>query len=204
VVVSVRWEGYGSGSAGNLFTGFITLEKFGFLSYEKTGSNTVNSLQAPMPPGCGPLCRYLNLNSLTIFPVQLRIMSLTVTISDETAAGRITNTLNLELREALVTVAEIIEQRVRAEVEKYNLEKGTVFHGLVQPTGSDATVNGFQQKNFMPVDAEEQVAAAKNAFLKNGFFMLIDHHQAGSLEQTFLLHPDSAISFVKLTPLVGG
>ena len=51
---------------------------------------------------------------------------------------------------------------------------------------------------------KKQASVAKDAFKKNGFFILIDNTQAESLEQVFALHKDSEISFVKLTPLVGG
>jgi hypothetical protein len=41
-------------------------------------------------------------------------------------------------------------------------------------------------------------------FLKNGYFVLIDNIQAETLEQEILLTNKTTVSFVKLTPLVGG
>ena len=54
------------------------------------------------------------------------------------------------------------------------------------------------------MDPEKQVYIALTAFQKNGFFLLLDTIQASSLEQEVFLTSDSKISFLKLTPLVGG
>ena len=54
------------------------------------------------------------------------------------------------------------------------------------------------------IDAERQVYIALDAFQKNGFFVLVDDLQAESLEQVVRLRSGTEVSFVKLTPLVGG
>jgi hypothetical protein len=110
----------------------------------------------------------------------------------------------LDFPSTLVTVADIIEKRVVAEVEAINKKGAKEFYGLIQPTDAEQTLNGFRVREFRPLDPAKQVAIAKDAFLSNGFFMLIDNVQPGSLEQNFVLHKDSQISFIKLTPLVGG
>ena len=127
-----------------------------------------------------------------------------VTINDETGAGKVVNSSQIEFPESLVSVAQIIERRVKAEVARFNEQRSENFYGLVQPVDAEQTLNGFRKQTFKPIDAEKQIATAKQAFQNNGFFMLIDNLQAESLGQTFLLHPKSTISFVKLTPLVGG
>lgn len=54
------------------------------------------------------------------------------------------------------------------------------------------------------IDAEKQVYVALDAFTKNGYFLLIDTIQSESLEQEVFLKSTTSISFIKLTPLVGG
>ena len=130
--------------------------------------------------------------------------SISVIIKDETTAGKTLHSIQVELPSSLVTVAEIIEMRVAAEVNEYNKKRETNYHGLIQPEGSEIGVNGFRLQKFRLIDAKKQASVAKDAFKKNGFFILIDNTQAESLEQVFALHIDSEISFVKLTPLVGG
>ena len=54
------------------------------------------------------------------------------------------------------------------------------------------------------MDAEKQIYIALDAFLKNGYFILIDNFQAHELDQQVDVKPSTQLSFVKLTPLVGG
>lgn len=130
--------------------------------------------------------------------------TIAIKITDETAGGKVLHSLELEFPASLVTVAEIIEKRVFAEVELINRQRKENFYGLIQPADAEVTLNGFRMYKFREVDPEKQSLIAKDAFTKNGFFILIDSLQAVSLEQTFILHKDSTVSFVKLTPLVGG
>lgn len=127
-----------------------------------------------------------------------------IMIKDETFAGKILNEIEIELSKERVTVKEIVEARVIAEVEAYNNKVPQYFNGLVQPTDSEATINGYKLLNKKKVDAEKQVFTALNAFQRNGYFVLIDNIQAEELEDEVLLSRDSKVSFVKLTPLVGG
>lgn len=127
-----------------------------------------------------------------------------VTIKDETFSGKILNEILLSFSDEIVTVREIITERVHQEVEKYNQQSGEIFNGLVAPTDAEKTLNGYKVKNKQLIDAEKQVYVALNAFQKNGFFLLIDNIQSESLEQKVKLTSATEISFIKLTPLVGG
>jgi hypothetical protein len=127
-----------------------------------------------------------------------------IMIKDETFAGKILNEIEIALLKERVTVKEIIEARVIAEVEAYNTKVPQYFNGLVQPTDSEATINGYKLSNKKKVDAEKQVFTALNAFQRNGYFVLVDNIQAEKLEDEVLLTKESKVSFVKLTPLVGG
>ncbi len=130
--------------------------------------------------------------------------SISVTIKDETTGGKTFHSVQIELSTSLVTVGEIIEKRVTAEVNQYNKKRNENYYGLVQPDGAEVILNGFRLQKFRPLSSEKQIQIAKDAFLQNAFFMLIDNIQAESLGQTFVLHQQSEISFIKLTPLVGG
>ncbi len=125
-------------------------------------------------------------------------------IQDQTGAGKIISEINISLKSNRVTVKEIIEARVVAEVERYNTKLPEYFQGLVQPTHAEKTLNGYKMKERKKVDAEKQIYIALDAFLKNGYFILIDNFQAQELEQQVDIKPSTHLSFVKLTPLVGG
>ncbi len=127
-----------------------------------------------------------------------------IAIKDETFAGDILNEIELEFATERVTVRDIIEARVMEEVRRYNDKRPEYYQGLVEPNDAERTLNGFKLKNRRPVDGEKQVYVALDAFQRNGFFMLIDDKQAETLEDEVLLAKSTRISFVKLTPLVGG
>jgi hypothetical protein len=127
-----------------------------------------------------------------------------LTITDRTGAGKIIGEMNISLKTNRVTVKQIIEARVEAEVERYNAKLPEYFNGLVQPTDAEKTLNGYKMKQRKKVDAEKQIYVALDAFLKNGYFVLVDNFQADSLEQEIMITPQTQISFLKLTPLVGG
>jgi hypothetical protein len=130
--------------------------------------------------------------------------SILVTINDETGTGKIIRSNQIEFSDSLVTVEQIIEQRVMVEVEHFNAKGKEIFYGLIQPEEAEVELNGFKMRTFKPIDYKKQVEVAKEAYRRNGFFILIDNLQPESLQQNFVLHQDSKISFVKLTPLVGG
>ncbi len=127
-----------------------------------------------------------------------------IAIKDETFAGDLLNEIELEFASELVTVKDIIEARVLEEVRRYNDKRPEFFNGLVEPSDAERTLNGFKLKNRRAVDAEKQVYIALDAFTRNAFFMLVDDRQAETLEEEVRLSKSTRISFVKLTPLVGG
>lgn len=127
-----------------------------------------------------------------------------ITIKDETLAGKLLREIDLEFATEQVTVKDIISERVLHEVEEYNKKLPAFFNGLVEPSDAEKTINGYKLKPKRIIDAEKQVYVALDAFQKNGYFVLIDNVQSESLEQPVLLKKDTHISFIKLTPLVGG
>jgi hypothetical protein len=128
----------------------------------------------------------------------------TLSIKDENFSGNILQEVTVGFRHEWVTIAEIIEARVRQEVEAYNNKLPEYYRGLIEPTEAEKTINGFRLKTRKAIDAEQQVYVALDAFQKNGFFVLVDNQQCVSLEEKIRLSKTTRISFVKLTPLVGG
>jgi hypothetical protein len=127
-----------------------------------------------------------------------------LTIKDETLAGKTLNEIELEIAEREVQVADIVKMRVEREVENYNRKVTGYFNGLVEPADAEKTLNGYRMKNNAAIDAEKQVYVALAAFQHNGYFILVDDVQCESLNQFVKISDDTKISFVKLTPLIGG
>lgn len=127
-----------------------------------------------------------------------------VVIVDELLNGTIINNFELEIQSNGITARDLIQMRVVHEVEKYNNEKSDYYLGLVKPSEAETTLNGYKLKDKKYVDAEEQVYIALDAFNKNGYFMLVNDIQIENLDQIIYLNSHSKVSFIKLTPLVGG
>ncbi len=136
-------------------------------------------------------------------------MAVCVMIRDETASGNVYHELPLEFPTERTTVREMIRARVYQEVQDFNRKQDEqVFRGLVQPTDAERVLNGsrpeYRLKQHRALDWKAQFERALDAFARNGYFILVNDQQAESLDQEFEIGHGTQISFVKLTPLVGG
>ena len=131
-------------------------------------------------------------------------MKTTLNIQDESLTGQIINRIILEIETELITVEDLIKARVTKEVEDHNKSLQEYYKGFIQPTEAEQTLNGYKLRNKKLIDVEKQIYTALNAFQSNAFFILLDDRQAESLEEEILVNKLSNVSFVKLTPLVGG
>lgn len=131
----------------------------------------------------------------------------TLTIRDE-ATGSTPGTPPepnvLEFLTDHITVRELIRERVYQEVQDHNRRQPPEFKMLVQPTDAERTLNGYRLKTPRQLDWKPQFDKACEAFERNGILILIDDHQAESLEEQITIRPGTEVTFLKLTPLVGG
>ncbi|MEN3612451.1 hypothetical protein AAH979_23220 [Plantactinospora sp. ZYX-F-223] len=127
-----------------------------------------------------------------------------VSFVDETTAGERSTAWHLEIFEERLPVREVIRRRVFQEVAEHNAQGGDVFRGLVQPTGTERTLNGFKLRQPRRIDPQEQADRALEAFSRNGFIVLVDDRQVDELDAVVELTRGTRITFLKLVPLVGG
>ena len=130
----------------------------------------------------------------------------TVAIRDEvtTRSGRPPLRFTLDFPTTQITVRELIRSRVTGEVNDYNMNQTEYFQGLVQPTGAEATLNGYRVGRGRVIDPKRQVEQALAAFQANGFMILVDDRQVDELDEVITLQETTQIIFLKLIPLVGG
>ena len=136
----------------------------------------------------------------------------TLIIKDEAVSGKVLHEISLQFENEYITVEELIAKRIEMEVERY--ENDIIKYqkkGLVWPTDIERRLNNksfdsksLNNKKLKRIDVEKQIYVALDAFKKNGFFILIDDEQVDELSQKFLVDESTTVSFVKLTPLVGG
>lgn len=133
-------------------------------------------------------------------------MQVALNVTDEAMFGtrEPSRTMTLNFSGNHISVRELIEARVREEVENYNRKQPEVFNMLVQPTLAERVLNGFRFKEKKKIDWRAQYEKAVQAFDRNGFIVLVDEIQTESLDQIIEIEPKTSVTFLKLVPLVGG
>jgi hypothetical protein len=131
-------------------------------------------------------------------------MAAALVIVDQSPTGASLQRRRLQLVSHRVALRDIIEARVRAEVADHNAQPPTTFRGLVQPTDTEATLNGYAFRKPRRIDPDVQVAKALAAFEANGFFVLARDRQIEDLDELIDVEDGLEVAFVKLLPLVGG
>jgi len=127
-----------------------------------------------------------------------------ITFVDEAPGAQRREALKITLWSEKVTARELIERRVRHEVEIYNRTTPEIFQGLVQPTDAEQILNGWRMNTPRLLDAERQIARALDAFRHSRILLLVDDRQVETLDEEVLLTRDAEVCFYKLLPLVGG
>ena len=127
-------------------------------------------------------------------------------IRDETTAslGKTEHTFTVHVSGEKISIRELIRQRVYQEVEEFNKRQPAVFRMLVQPNETERTLNGFKFHQPRLVDPATQYEKALEAFVGNGFIVLVNDRQVENLDDEIALHPETSVTFLKLVPLVGG
>ena len=126
-------------------------------------------------------------------------------IKDELLGTGLSNEFILWFEHPEVTIADIIRERVKHEVQDYNKRtRDSRFTGLVQPTQAEVELNGYKLKKGQQINATKQMDIALRAFESGGYFVLVDDLQVKSLDDQVSLSVDTQVTFIKLTPLVGG
>jgi hypothetical protein len=131
-------------------------------------------------------------------------MSGTLTIRDESLSGEPIHEWELEVAAEKITVRELIRSRVYQEVQDYNVKHSQVYHGLVQPEDAEKTLNGWKLKKPRMLDWKRQFERALEGFETNRILILINERQAESLDEEFVIESGTGVTFLRLTPLVGG
>ena len=132
--------------------------------------------------------------------------SYAITVRDRSPGGKSVHEIALAFDANQVRLRDIIAERVRMEIDLYERKVATSFvNNLVQPTDAEARLNQAAGKKPRPrIDADKQIETAFHAFQRNGFFVLVGDRQVTNLDETVSLAGNPEISFIKLTPLVGG
>src|SRR6476646_9738989 len=115
----------------------------------------------------------------------------TLTIRDEVTSnmGKADYVITIRLTSPRLTVRDLIRERVRQEVEDFNNKQSELYNGLVQPTDTERTLNGFKFRTRRNLDWQEQFDKAVEGFQRNAFILLVDDLQVDDLDQLIAISP---------------
>lgn len=132
-------------------------------------------------------------------------MAVTLTIRDEELTGRTANELTVDFLTEHITVRELIRGRIYQEVSDHNAKPHpTEFRGLIQPSDAQTAPGGYRGNHRHPIDWKQQFEKAVAAFEQRQILILVNGRQHEALEDAIELRPDTTVTFLRLTLLVGG
>jgi transcriptional regulator of acetoin/glycerol metabolism len=127
--------------------------------------------------------------------------SIKISILDQTSSGETLNKIKLEFQTATVKLRDIISGRVRLETKNLLDTSKKPKYSFIERTEVEKL--GSNLTNITQLQ-DKKVEYALEMFQKNGYLVLIDDHQATSLDQEVKLTNNTEITFLKLVPLISG
>jgi hypothetical protein len=129
----------------------------------------------------------------------------TLMVRDASLGGQELGRVPLEFPTERITVRELIFERVYQEVKDREVNLAKARQQWVSAlAAAERELNGQQDVGGAVVDWRRQAEGACEAFAKNAFFILVGERQAEGLDEVVDLGRGVDVSFVRLTPLVGG
>ncbi len=117
----------------------------------------------------------------------------------------VSEAFTVDTAKTTLTIAELITEKVKQEVERYNTHMEASVLSLVVSSENEITLNQKKRdKTIQLRDAEKECYVALEAFSKNRFFIFVNDVQYQNLEDTVSVEGQPEILFLKITPLVGG
>jgi hypothetical protein len=120
----------------------------------------------------------------------------------------------LRLVSERTTARDVIRRRIEVEATELNrAAAGEINSTAIADSLVEMALNGNRRYGFRRnparaaakvIEVEEQLRIALEAFEKGSFIMLFDGRQITMPDEELTLAESSSVTFIKLTPLVGG
>jgi hypothetical protein len=149
-----------------------------------------------------------------MFQVQVQSRIVGAAKTDDTPSSIVLDLLNETL-----TVAELIEQTVEEQIRdllinrKLDAEQAQRILNRQYLTEADVRqqaetgavrTSSAKAARIPKIDTAGEVAKALDAFKRQTYMVVVDGQQAENLDDLLTLKPTSKVTFLRLTPLVGG
>lgn len=130
----------------------------------------------------------------------------TLTIRDESTAGKTLRATAIELPEEQVTVEELIRSYVFQRVKDSNIKRADAPKPtqLVVPNQQELALNGTKPTGSTPLDWQAEFDKTKQAFRNHQVLLFVNDEQLNSLDATVRIGASSDVKFLRLTMLMGG
>ena len=142
--------------------------------------------------------------------IQKKSTDFHVTVRNETVPRTDVIDALLRISALRLTARELISERVLIECDtRLTDEGGRVAPLLIERSEKEKSLNGPIKHHVQIASGsdefrEQQVAIALRAFETNGFILLVDDRQIEGLDDEIEFSDTTTVTFLKLTPLVGG
>ncbi|MBL8230239.1 MAG: hypothetical protein JNL98_17245 [Bryobacterales bacterium] len=124
-----------------------------------------------------------------------------VRVVDETTSGELEAAGELQFSTPVVTLRDLIAERVKQELASLNLE---VRLAPDSRTETERLLNGPVRHATLGIDLETQVQRALRSFESNGFLVIARDRQLTDLDECLDVGELREVRFLRLTPLIGG
>ena len=125
----------------------------------------------------------------------------TLVIHDKSASGRPLDHIDLPGLPDRVTVRQILRCRVREEAARHNIAPRSPYRGLVPPAAVRVATEPDSMRQPPRLRADEQMAAAEEAFTHDRFVILVDDRRVESLDEVVDLRTDPYVAFIRDLPV---
>jgi hypothetical protein len=127
-------------------------------------------------------------------------------IKEENFAGKILDEISLQIADETLTVADLIKLKVENEVDCQNSKIKKNNQGYQHHTEDILNKNNsnYNSLKHKALDTEAQIYRAWEAYKNNQIIVMVDNRQTEGLEEEILVNPETQVSFIRLTQLVGG
>jgi hypothetical protein len=110
----------------------------------------------------------------------------------------------LSLPSGATTAREIIEARVRWEVERYNAGEAPDSRSLFAPNEVERSLNGPRREPRVQLEVERQIDCALDAVRAGRLIVIFNGRQVSDIDRPLAMTPVSEARFLRLVALVGG
>lgn len=121
---------------------------------------------------------------------------------DLSEAGHELGRAHLDDLPDVVTLGELLQLRVRADVDRYNRDPGPVFAGLVQPADSIRHSDGHRMHAPRRLDADQFGAAALQAVAAGLLWLVVDGERLTDLDHRIAVDAHDEVVAVLRRPVV--